>query len=407
MKSKAFSNLLSIDHAARRQPVPNEYDPGRLSKERILNSAPGCNRHVPIRNQLLELIFRQVPQGIVVCDTHGNITLLSTAARKLLQTHSKETSLQHAPGIRGELFDSDGRRIPPWESPCGRALLGEVTIDKQCRVGRFGVVHDILISAAPVIYNERVVAAVTTFAECAKRKQEELLLREAAVSKERRRMAADLHDTLAPSLYAIVLLLETAEYEFPANLEQIRRDLKRARDMARDCMAEARRSMWTLSHDSLENDQLGSALSFLAKQFFAGTPIKLKLSLQQGSIALSTEMRRELLRIAREALTNVVKHAKATTVRIALAYKERLVQLRVRDDGRGFANGAGASFNGNYGLDNMRYRTEQLGGTFVVDSQPGRGTHVMASLPLPPKVVQWAAGTYRRSSFGSRPYGTE
>ncbi len=342
----------------------------------------------------MEMIFRQAPQGIIVCDSRGKITLVNTAARELMQKDTKTTLLKYAPGLRGELFDPRGRRILPEESPCMRALRGETTIDRECRVARFGNARDILFSAAPVICGDRVAAVIAIVTDNTKHKREQLSLRESAVSRERRRMAADLHDTFAQSLNAIVLLLEAAEVELPTNLEDAQQHFRRAHEVARNCLVEARHSMWSLSHDSLENDQLAPALSFLAKQLFAGTSVEVQLSLQDKSVAISPEVRREILRIAREALANVLKHAKATKVHVGLSYKQQDLQLRVQDDGRGFPGTSTASANGNYGLDNMRRRTERLGGKFAISSRPGRGTNVMASLPLPTKVLQME----RRSS---------
>jgi len=85
---------------------------------------------------------------------------------------------------------------------------------------------------------------------------------------------------------------------------------------------EARHSMWSLSHDSLENDQLAPALSFLAKQLFAGTSVEVQLCLQDKSVAISPEVRREILGL-RGKPANVLKHAKATKVHVGLSYKQQ------------------------------------------------------------------------------------
>jgi signal transduction histidine kinase len=140
--------------------------------------------------------------------------------------------------------------------------------------------------------------------------------------------------------------------------------------------------MWTLSHESLENEDLAPALSFLAQQFFAGTPVKLKLSLQPETGALPLELRRELLRIAREALANVLKHSNATRVHLDLLYQKREVQLRIFDDGHGFVGDPRPGASHGAGLNNMRKRAERMGGKLIINSLPGQGTRLIAALPF-------------------------
>jgi signal transduction histidine kinase len=195
-------------------------------------------------------------------------------------------------------------------------------------------------------------------------------------------MAADLHDTLCQSLSAIVLLLDAADHEFSDDSEKARRHLHCAHKVAVEGLAEARRTMWTLSHESLEKEDLAPALSVIARRLFAGTPVKLKLSLQPETCALSSELRRELLRIGREALANVLKHSNATKVHLDLVYQKREVQLCVFDDGHGFVGNPRPSASHGSGLNNMRKRAERMGGKLVINSLPGQGTRVVAALPL-------------------------
>src|ERR1700722_4801641 len=151
-------------------------------------------------------------------------------------------------------------------------------------------------------------------------------------------MAADIHDTVSQSLAAIGLQLRAAAMEMPRSSEMAQRHLRSAQDAAQDGLRETRRFIWTLSQESLQGQDLAQALSLLAQQFFTATPVKLKLSRQKEPQALSADARRELVRIGREALANVLKHAKATRVYLALLYTDREVHLRVYDNGRGFAS---------------------------------------------------------------------
>ncbi|MGA9483160.1 MAG: ATP-binding protein, partial [Candidatus Acidiferrales bacterium] len=96
---------------------------------------------------------------------------------------------------------------------------------------------------------------------------------------------------------------------------------------------------------------------------------------------LPPDVEKSLLRISQEALSNVVKHAQAREVRIELLLEAQQAQLRVKDDGRGFQPELHA---GTYGLTSMQDRTKALGGVWTIQSAPGRGTEVHASIPIPP-----------------------
>jgi signal transduction histidine kinase len=178
-------------------------------------------------------------------------------------------------------------------------------------------------------------------------------------------------------------LLEAAEDEFSQDSETARRHFRRAHEVARESLIEARRSMWTLCNESLEKEDLAPALSFIARQLFAGTPVKLELSLQPETCTLSSELRRELLRIGREGLANVLKHANATTVHLDLVFQKREVQLCIYDNGHGFLGTPPPGARRGWGLNNMRKRAERMGGKLEVNSRPGQGTRLMAALPLP------------------------
>jgi signal transduction histidine kinase len=152
--------------------------------------------------------------------------------------------------------------------------------------------------------------------------------------------------------------------------------------MAQKGLAEARRSIWSLGQASPENEDLAIALSFLAKQMLAGVPINLILSLPRHAKGLSSDIRRELLRIGKEAIANVVKHARASKLEITLRLHKHKAELQVEDNGRGFRRSPAPKSGGGFGVPSMRVRAQRLGGSFVLYSEPGRGTRLIACLPL-------------------------
>jgi signal transduction histidine kinase len=347
--------------------------------------APLANsdRDVSIRAESLDLILRHAPAAVVVCDADARVTFVNAAARKIALQGQDGAPLKHVPDMWGKMLDSDGRHIRAGQSPCLKALQGETTNNQECRLVRPGAAsYDVLFSAVPMTNDREIVGMIATLADITEYKEEELQLREDAVSEERERMAADLHDTLSQSMTAIVLVLAAADREFAGDPDRAHLYCRRAHDMAAGSLAEARRTMWTLSHESLEKEDLAPALSFIAHQLFAGTPVKLTLSLQPEVCTLSEIVRRELLRIGREALANIFKHSNATNVHLDLVYQKREVQLCVFDDGHGFTGDRQRNANRGSGLKNMRKRAERMGGKLVVNSLPGQGTRLMAALPL-------------------------
>jgi signal transduction histidine kinase len=151
--------------------------------------------------------------------------------------------------------------------------------------------------------------------------------------------------------------------------------------MAQKGLAEARQSIWSLGQESLEHEDLAVALSFLAQQIVGNAPLNLVLHVPRQANGVSSDIRRELLRIAHEAIANVLKHASATELRVMLNLHLNHAELRVEDNGHGFTAGPLPKSGGGFGLLSMRGRVERLGGRFSVTSRLTQGTCLVASLP--------------------------
>jgi PAS domain S-box-containing protein len=345
------------------------------------------------RSAFLELILRQIPEGVIVCDGRGTIVLANPAVKQLAQLDPEGQPLDLAQSSWGELFDGNGAHIAAEDWPLMRALRGERTNGKECRlINLGGDCSEIVFNARPLQdVSGQIVGAIATLTDITHQKRAEWQLREELLEKQRTNMAADIHDTVSQSLAAIVLQLRAVEMEMPKSPEMAQRHLRSAQDVAQDSLCETRRSIWTLSQESLQGQDLAQALSLLAQQFFTATPVKLKLSLQQEPRSLSPDARRELIRIAREAFANVLKHAKATKVRLVLLYTNREVRLHVDDNGRGFATPGRPHATGGYGLTSMSRRAESLGGKIAICSDPDRGTRIVARVPLDARVLRRSA----------------
>jgi signal transduction histidine kinase len=211
---------------------------------------------------------------------------------------------------------------------------------------------------------------------------------QAGVSQERQRLAHEIHDTLAQGFTSIVMHLEAAEGVLPSGLGSVQQYLEQARSIARDSLAEARRLMWALRPESLERSSLPEALAELAERWSEEGGATATTTVTGTPRSLTPEIEVTLLRVAQEALTNCRKYAQASQVVITLSYMNNLVTLNVQDDGVGFdpaqlsSTEPGAHSTGGFGLMGMRERIEQLRGTLLVESAPGRGTTVMVAVPV-------------------------
>jgi signal transduction histidine kinase len=213
--------------------------------------------------------------------------------------------------------------------------------------------------------------------------REELAARQrrAGVLEERGRLAREIHDTLAQGFISIVAHLEAAEGALPSGSDQARRHLRQARRTARENLVEARHLVAALRPEILEGSSLSGALGRLARRWSEETGIPATLSVTGDEHALPQESQVALFRATQEALSNARRHARAGRVEITLSYMEDLVALDVQDDGEGF-DPRGASPGGSFGLRAMRERVEALGGSLLIESEPGVGCTLVVELPL-------------------------
>jgi|GEM_PF-4839126 len=205
---------------------------------------------------------------------------------------------------------------------------------------------------------------------------------QAAILEERNRMAREIHDTLAQNLAGIALQLEVAEDDLSANPEGLGPRLARAKALAREAHAEARRSVWALRSGSLEGGDLSSALRQLCNRTVEQTGTKVEFKLHGSLRPLAPDAENHLLRIGQEAVTNALKHAEAKRICIRLRYEPERVTLEVKDDGKGFSVEESRNREG-VGLSSMWERSKLIGATLRIKSSKGSGTQVIARVPTP------------------------
>ncbi|MFI6880989.1 sensor histidine kinase [Streptomyces sp. NPDC050400] len=209
-----------------------------------------------------------------------------------------------------------------------------------------------------------------------------LQAREAGVADERRRLAAEIHDTIAQGLTGIIAQLQVVASA--PTLQIAREHLDRASDLARHSLGEARRSVHNLSPTALADASLQEALKKTVADWSDRTGVRADFTLTGHAEPLHDEIEATLLRITEEALSNAARHAHATRLGVTLSFMAGEVTLDVRDDGRGFDPYAmpARTGTGGFGLDGMRARAERLAGAVTVESEPGGGTAISARVPL-------------------------
>jgi signal transduction histidine kinase len=221
-------------------------------------------------------------------------------------------------------------------------------------------------------------------------------LRSGAVLEERNRIARELHDTLEQELAGITMQLDLAVDCFQQAPRVAQQALEQARSMSRHSMVEARRSVWDLRCQLLEDGDLVSALKQIVAPLVPSEQVKVDAMIQGIPVRLPRPVEMNLLRIGQEAVANAVKHGRAKQVSIGLRYAPSSVCLAVSDDGQGFAADQ-ASPSGHFGLLDMRERAQSMGSHLKVESAPGQGTRITVEVSVNPQELmdeELKANTY-------------
>jgi PAS domain S-box-containing protein len=203
---------------------------------------------------------------------------------------------------------------------------------------------------------------------------------EASILEERNRMAREIHDTLAQAFTGILAQVGAANQVLTDDVEAAQAHLDLIKELARTGLTEARRSVFALRPQLLEEGSLQSALhSLIAQIRTAAMDTTLYYEIEGAVYSLPAEVESNLLRMGQEALTNAIRHANADEIRVQLVYDRDQVCLRVRDNGQGFGVGSIPSSEG-FGLLGMSERAERIGAQLTIRSQPGQGTEIIVTV---------------------------
>jgi len=333
-------------------------------------------------------------EGLVLLDMDGNVRLCNQAAERILGLPAAEIMRQALTiGRLGGAVRADGSPFPPSEWPVGITLR-----TGQSRTGVVmglvrdrGAIHWMSVNSAALFTDDspRPYAVLTTFFDISGLKRAEQALRAHAEQlrhlshrlfeveeNERRRLARELHDRIGANLTALSLNLKLVRNEWEktsTRLDDSEKLLDSTAQLVRDVLTDMR-------PPGLDELGLLAALREHAGQVAQRSGLALQVHGAEPRPRLPPATEIALFRVVQEALTNIVKHARAGAVTISLRPEPGLVTLTVADDGACFDGEARAMAAG-MGMASMRERAEAVGARARIESAPGRGTRVLVEVP--------------------------
>jgi PAS domain S-box-containing protein len=330
--------------------------------------------------EALIAIVERAPDAILVVDESGTIEFANATALEMFGYERTALVGQPVEFLVPDQLRTQHRwdRAEYLEDPRHRAMGAGLELHARCADGSE---LEVDVSLAPIEARGRrlVVAAVRD--ATGRHEAEEAHLELMTIVErqlERERLAADIHDDLIQSVYAIGLgLLEAARDEETSKADA----LERARTQVSEVIADLRSYVyWLRSQESASRDQqITSRIESLLRGIATGVEWKTELRIPERE--LPPEHQRHTYLVAKELISNVHRHAEAAHAEIAIVVDGGVIQVAVRDDGDGFDPREAA--DGSFGLSGIRQRAASLGGSVTIDSARGVGTEVCVRLPLP------------------------
>ncbi len=208
-------------------------------------------------------------------------------------------------------------------------------------------------------------------------RQYALRIEDQATLQERNRIAREIHDSLGHTLAAQTIQINNTILFWQSDPNQALTLLKEAKQLGAEAFLEVRKSVSMLRSNPLQGQSLEVVLQKLLRDFQETTGVAVTSNFQL-SATLPTEVNTTLFRILQESLTNISKHAQATTITVKLQ-QARMIWLSIEDNGKGFDPAHNTT---GFGLQGMRERAADLGGQLTLQSQPHQGCTILVSIPL-------------------------
>jgi signal transduction histidine kinase len=347
----------------------------------------------------LRTIFDSVEERLYVCDGDGHTIMANGGPREEYGDGPNVPSVAEMVDFL-EVYDLDDRPIPFGEWPISRALRGERIHSLEIRV-RFKTTGEERIfscnGSAIRDGSGKILMVIFTSADITERKRAEQAIRETekitlqreqfqalaerlrlAREEERTRVSRDLHDQIGQILTAIKLDLTWMRRHLARPGEEVRERLEGTVALINEGVRSVRKICSGLRPGVLDDLGLAAAIEWQANEFASRTGIECIMSVPSADIAVEGKHSTEFFRIFQECLTNVIRHAEAKTVRVALIEDQGDLVLSVADDGKGFRESEVPEALGFLG---MKERAQVCGGSLEIVSSPGAGTTITLRVP--------------------------
>jgi PAS domain S-box-containing protein len=336
----------------------------------------------------LRLVWENSLDGMRLLDEAGHFKMVNDAFCKLVEMPREDLlgrplAIIYEPARGEEVMRAHreyfhSRQLPPQEEKeivlwNGRKLEVEVShslleVERQPTL--------LLTTVRDVTVSRRV------------QRQIQLLEQQQALEKERDRIARDMHDDVGGSLTRITLLSEIAEAEISsgkfAASEDAKSRIQKISNMSRELVQNIDEIVWAVDPGNDTLEKFASYICHMADEVLKVTNMNCRLDVPAilPHQFLRSDLRHNLFLVVKEALNNAIKHSQAAEVHLQMGVEPSGFTISITDNGRGFAVDAAAPFSN--GLKNMRKRMEKIGGSFQLDSQPGRGTGIFLAIKLQP-----------------------
>ncbi|MEQ6389087.1 sensor histidine kinase [Bacillaceae bacterium S4-13-58] len=223
-----------------------------------------------------------------------------------------------------------------------------------------------------VISMQRLVDEKTDFAKTAEK---------AAAIEERQRLARDLHDAISQQLFALSMMSQATVRIFEKKPELAKQQMEEIAKMAQQAQTEMRALLLHLRPVHLSGQSLKEGLPALIEELKGKSQILFDLSIKDSEL-LSEGIEEHLFRVIQEALSNILRHADATTVKLKMWADGKNYYTYVQDNGKGFSTALKKENKTSYGLKTMKERIEEIGGTLVIRSKEQEGTYIEIRVPI-------------------------